>query len=85
VYIRQPLGFSDGTSKVCHLKRCLNGLHVEAARELARGLHGAVPSRVQHAAPCMARRPWLTTMRFRPVHLHLPHRSRLRHDRIVRR
>jgi hypothetical protein len=26
VYIHQPLGFSDGTSKVCHLKRCLYGL-----------------------------------------------------------
>jgi hypothetical protein len=26
MYIRQPLGFSDGTSKVCHLKRCLYGL-----------------------------------------------------------
>jgi hypothetical protein len=26
VFIRQPLGFSDGTSKVCHLHRCLNGL-----------------------------------------------------------
>jgi hypothetical protein len=26
VYIRQPLGFSDGTFKVCHLKRCLYGL-----------------------------------------------------------
>jgi hypothetical protein len=26
VYIRQPLGFADGTSKVCHLKRCLYGL-----------------------------------------------------------
>jgi hypothetical protein len=26
VYIRQPLGFSDGTSKVCHLTRCLYGL-----------------------------------------------------------
>jgi hypothetical protein len=26
VYIRQPLGFSDGTSKVCHLGRCLYGL-----------------------------------------------------------
>jgi hypothetical protein len=26
VYIRQPLGFDDGTSKVCHLKRCLYGL-----------------------------------------------------------
>jgi hypothetical protein len=26
VYIRQPLGFYDGTSKVCHLKRCLYGL-----------------------------------------------------------
>jgi hypothetical protein len=26
VYIRQPLGFADGTSKLCHLKRCLYGL-----------------------------------------------------------
>jgi hypothetical protein len=26
VYIRQPLGFSDGTSKVYHFKRCLYGL-----------------------------------------------------------
>jgi hypothetical protein len=26
MHIRQPLGFSDGTSKVCHLKRCLYGL-----------------------------------------------------------
>jgi hypothetical protein len=26
VYIRQPLGFTDGTSKMCHLKRCLYGL-----------------------------------------------------------
>jgi hypothetical protein len=26
VYIRQPLGFCDDTSKVCHLKRCLYGL-----------------------------------------------------------
>jgi hypothetical protein len=26
VYIRQPLGFSDGTSKVCHLRRSLYGL-----------------------------------------------------------
>jgi hypothetical protein len=28
VYIRQPLGFADGTSKVCHLKRCLYGLNL---------------------------------------------------------
>jgi hypothetical protein len=26
VYIRQPLGITDGTSKICHLKRCLYGL-----------------------------------------------------------
>jgi hypothetical protein len=26
IYIRQPLGFSDGTCKVCNLKRCLYGL-----------------------------------------------------------
>jgi hypothetical protein len=33
VYIRLPLGFSDGTSKVCHLKRCLCGLK-QSPREL---------------------------------------------------
>jgi hypothetical protein len=33
VYIRQPLGFFDGTSKVCHLKRCLLGLN-QSPREL---------------------------------------------------
>jgi hypothetical protein len=26
VYIRQPLGFGDGTSKVCHHMRCLYGM-----------------------------------------------------------
>jgi hypothetical protein len=26
VYIRQPLGFMDGTPKVCHLKQCIYGL-----------------------------------------------------------
>jgi hypothetical protein len=26
VYIREPLGFSDGTSKVCNLECCLYGL-----------------------------------------------------------
>jgi hypothetical protein len=26
VYIRQPLGFFDDTTRVCHLKRCLYGL-----------------------------------------------------------
>jgi hypothetical protein len=26
VYIRQPLGFDDGTSNVCHLRQCLYGL-----------------------------------------------------------
>jgi hypothetical protein len=33
VYIRQPLSFSNGTSKVCHLKRCLYGLK-QSPREL---------------------------------------------------
>jgi hypothetical protein len=33
VYIRQPLGFSDCTFKVCHLKRCLYGLK-QSPREL---------------------------------------------------
>jgi hypothetical protein len=32
VYIRQPLGFADDTSKVCHLKRCLYGFK-ESPRE----------------------------------------------------
>jgi hypothetical protein len=26
VYIGQPLGFTDGSAKVCHLKRCLYGM-----------------------------------------------------------
>jgi hypothetical protein len=26
VYIRQPLGFDDGTPNVCHMRRCLYGL-----------------------------------------------------------
>jgi hypothetical protein len=26
VYIRQPLGFDDGTTNVCHMRRCLYGL-----------------------------------------------------------
>jgi hypothetical protein len=26
VYIRQPLGFDDGTPNVCHLRRCMYGL-----------------------------------------------------------
>jgi hypothetical protein len=25
VYIRQPLGFDDGTTNVCHLRRCMYG------------------------------------------------------------
>jgi hypothetical protein len=33
VYIRQPLGFTDGMSKVCHLKRCLYGLK-QSLREI---------------------------------------------------
>jgi hypothetical protein len=33
VYIRQPLGFSDGTHKVCYLKRYLYGLK-QSPREL---------------------------------------------------
>jgi hypothetical protein len=33
VYIRQPLGFADGTSKACHLKRCVYGL-IQSPREL---------------------------------------------------
>jgi hypothetical protein len=26
VYIKQPLGFDDGTTNVCHLRRCMYGL-----------------------------------------------------------
>jgi hypothetical protein len=32
VYIRQPFGFSYGTSYMCHLKRCLNGLNTDFSR-----------------------------------------------------
>jgi hypothetical protein len=38
VYIRQPLGFSNGTSKVCHLKRCFYGLK-QSPREFNMLLH----------------------------------------------
>jgi hypothetical protein len=41
VYIRQPLGFSDGTRKVCHLIRCLYGLKHP-------------PPRAHHVAPRLA-------------------------------
>jgi hypothetical protein len=40
VYIRQPLGFSDGTSKVCHLKRCLYGLNNPLATSACSFVHG---------------------------------------------
>jgi hypothetical protein len=33
VYIRQPLGFTDGSAKICHLKRCLYGLKHPPPRE----------------------------------------------------
>jgi hypothetical protein len=71
VYIRQPLGFFDGTSKVCHPKRCLYSLK-QSPREFN-----------------MLLRAWLVdkrvaTMRLGPLHLHLPHRSRLRHDLTLR-
>jgi hypothetical protein len=65
VYIRQPLGFSDGMSKVCHLKRCLYGL-----KEFPQEFNMLQSQRV-------------ATMHLRPVHLHLPHRSRICHGRLV--
>jgi hypothetical protein len=34
VYIRQPLGFSNGT-KVCHLKRCMYGLNITTDQMVA--------------------------------------------------
>jgi hypothetical protein len=40
VYIRQPLGFADGTSKVCHLKRCLYGLSSFLASSTCSFVHG---------------------------------------------
>jgi hypothetical protein len=33
VYIRRPLGFTDGSAKVCHLGRCLYGLKHPPPRE----------------------------------------------------
>jgi hypothetical protein len=38
VYIRQHLGFSNGTPKVCHFKRCLYGL-LQSPREFNMFLH----------------------------------------------
>jgi hypothetical protein len=33
VYIRQPLGFSDCTMKVCHVTRCLYGLPLSKSKQ----------------------------------------------------
>jgi hypothetical protein len=41
VYIRQPLGFNDGTSKVCHLKRWLCGLKQSPASSTCSSVHGS--------------------------------------------
>jgi hypothetical protein len=71
VYIPQPLGFTDGTPKVCHLQRYLQAQ--------------TVPPRVQHLAAGIACRQWMATMRLLHVHLHLPNWTRLLHDRHVRR
>jgi hypothetical protein len=68
VYIRQPLGFVDGTSK---------GVSSQALPLRT----STVPSRVQHATSCMPCRPRVETMQLRPLHLYLPRRSRLRHNR----
>jgi hypothetical protein len=43
VYIRHPLGFSDGTRKVCHLKRCMYGLQQS-------------PPRIRHLTPGLGRK-----------------------------
>jgi hypothetical protein len=54
VYIRQPLGLSDGTSKVCHLKRCPYGLK-QSPREFNMLLRAWLKG--------------VATMRLRSVHL----------------
>jgi hypothetical protein len=41
VYIRQPLGSIDGTSKACPLKRCLYGLNQPPASSTCSSVHGS--------------------------------------------
>jgi hypothetical protein len=53
VYIRQPLGFSDGTSKVCHLKRCLYGLSPLASSTCC-SVHGSSTTGGNNASPTRA-------------------------------
>jgi hypothetical protein len=71
VYIRQLLGFSDGTSKVCHLKRCLYGLK-QSPREFNMLLRAWLVDN------------GVATMHLGPLHLHLPRWSRFRYDRTLR-
>jgi hypothetical protein len=70
VYIRQPLGFSDGTPEVYCPKRCLYGLNQ--------------PPRVQHTPAGLACREWVTAVYLGPVHLYLPHKDSVRRDCTLR-
>jgi hypothetical protein len=54
VYIRQPLGFADGTSKVSHLKRCLYGLKQSLASSTCSFVHGMSTTGGNNASPTHA-------------------------------
>jgi hypothetical protein len=70
VYIRQPLGFSDGSSKACYLKRCLCGLKQP-------------PPRAKYATKGLPGRIRVATRHVGAVHQHLPYRKCTRYDRLV--
>jgi hypothetical protein len=55
VYIRQPIGFDDGTSNVCHLRRCMYGLK-QSPREFTEVLRDWLVSQGWHqlmSDPCI--------------------------------
>jgi hypothetical protein len=54
VYIHQPLGFIDGTSKVCHLTRCLYGLKSLLASSTCCSVHGSSTTGDNNASPTRA-------------------------------
>jgi hypothetical protein len=71
VYIRQPLGFSDGTPKVCHPKRCLYGLKQS-------------PPQVEHTLVRHACRERVLALHLEPVHMYFPHRDSFCHNCTLR-
>jgi hypothetical protein len=57
VYIRKPLGFNDGTSKVCHLKRCQYGLK-SSPREFNMLLRAWLVDHGRQQCVSVVRFPW---------------------------